>query len=306
LTTGLVLGAGGSVGFAYHVGTLSALAESGWDPRKANVIVGTSTGAVTAALLRAGVSPADLYCGLLGRPLSEIGQQVLAEGEHLLTLMANMRKGQPRAGRPASISLLTELAKRPWRIRPGLFLAGLRPVGTVSTESIEAVFDGVFGDDWPLESLWVCAVELDSGRRVIFGHDGGPVADVGTAVAASAAVPSFFEPVVVDGRRFVDGGVHSPVNADVFAGMRLDRVIVSAPMGIGARPNRFGVDLPGRFLNHRTARKELAAIGQAGVETEVFEPGAGELALMHYDSFELDHLPDIAMTARDAALKRLA
>jgi NTE family protein len=175
----------------------------------------------------------------------------------------------------------------------------------VSTESIAAVFDGVFGDNWPTESLWVCAVELDSGRRVIFGP-GGPGAAVGTAVAASTAVPSFFEPVVVDGRRFVDGGVHSPVNADVLAGMRLDRVIVSAPMGIGASPKRFGLDLPGRFLNHRTARKELAAMGQAGVETEVFEPGAGELALMHYDSFELDHLPDIAMAARDAALKRLA
>ena len=47
----------------------------------------------------------------------------------------------------------------------------------------------------------------------------------------------------------------------------VSRAIVSAPMGMGARPNRFGVDLPGRFLNHRTARKELAAIGQAGVET---------------------------------------
>ena len=34
---GLVLGAGGTVGHAYHAGTLAALAEAGWDARDARV-----------------------------------------------------------------------------------------------------------------------------------------------------------------------------------------------------------------------------------------------------------------------------
>jgi len=42
---GLVLGAGGIVGHAFHAGVLGALAEvTGWDPRAAEVVVGTSAG----------------------------------------------------------------------------------------------------------------------------------------------------------------------------------------------------------------------------------------------------------------------
>ena len=42
---GLVLGAGGATGHAFHAGVLSALAEeTGWDPRAADIIVGTSAG----------------------------------------------------------------------------------------------------------------------------------------------------------------------------------------------------------------------------------------------------------------------
>ena len=58
---GLVLGAGGVVGHAWHGGVLRALeAETGWDPRDADVIVGTSAGAVVGAALRAEVEVNDI------------------------------------------------------------------------------------------------------------------------------------------------------------------------------------------------------------------------------------------------------
>ncbi|MPY93695.1 MAG: patatin-like phospholipase family protein, partial [Acidimicrobiia bacterium] len=54
----LVLGAGGTVGHAYHAGTLAALGElTGWDARHADVVVGTSAGSIVGAMLRAGVGP---------------------------------------------------------------------------------------------------------------------------------------------------------------------------------------------------------------------------------------------------------
>jgi predicted acylesterase/phospholipase RssA len=59
---------------------------------------------------------------------------------------------------------------------------------------------------------------------------GAPVADVGTAVAASCAIPAYFSPVQVDGVAYVDGGVHSPSNADVVARDRPDLVVVLSPM----------------------------------------------------------------------------
>ena len=150
----------------------------------------------------------------------------------------------------------------------------------------------------------MCAVDLDDGRRVVLGHDDGPAVDVGTAVAASSAVPSLFAPVVVEGRRLVDGGLHSPANADVLADAidELDAVVVSAPMGLGSRPGRRGADLPGRMLNHWTTSRELRRFHQAGVPVTVFEPGAPELELMHYDAFDLTHRVEIARRAHDAAL----
>src|SRR3972149_9166718 len=50
---GLVLGGGGVTGAAFHFATLFSLRmATGWDPGDADVIVGTSSGAVVAALAR--------------------------------------------------------------------------------------------------------------------------------------------------------------------------------------------------------------------------------------------------------------
>src|SRR3954471_12436637 len=76
---GLVLGAGGATGHAFHIGVLAALEEAtGWDPRTADVIVGTSAGAIIGALLRAGLGPRDLAARALGEDLSAEGQKVAA------------------------------------------------------------------------------------------------------------------------------------------------------------------------------------------------------------------------------------
>ena len=64
---GLVLGAGGVAGGAWHAGVLAALAEeTGWDARSAAVIVGTSAGSIIGAALRSGVAPRDLHATAVG------------------------------------------------------------------------------------------------------------------------------------------------------------------------------------------------------------------------------------------------
>src|SRR6266536_4643810 len=71
---GLVLGAGGVVGHAFHAGVLRALEEAtGWDPRTADVIVGTSAGAYAGAQLRAGLCTADLLARVAGEAVSVDG-----------------------------------------------------------------------------------------------------------------------------------------------------------------------------------------------------------------------------------------
>src|SRR5436305_1727548 len=75
---GLVLGAGGIVGQAYHAGVLAALEHDlGWDPRTAEIIVGSSAGSVTGTLLRLGVPAHDLAAFAVEAPLSVEGALVL-------------------------------------------------------------------------------------------------------------------------------------------------------------------------------------------------------------------------------------
>jgi predicted acylesterase/phospholipase RssA len=68
---GLVLGAGGVVGQAYHAGVLAALEHDwGFDTRSVDVVVGTSAGSITGVFLRLGVSAADLAAWTVKAPLS--------------------------------------------------------------------------------------------------------------------------------------------------------------------------------------------------------------------------------------------
>ena len=73
---GLVLGAGGVTGGAYIAGALAALENDlGFDARSADVIVGTSAGALIGALLRSGISAGDLAAWT-------IGARVVGRGTH--------------------------------------------------------------------------------------------------------------------------------------------------------------------------------------------------------------------------------
>ena len=68
---GLVLGAGGVVGQAYHAGVLAVLEHDyGFDARDVDMIVGTSAGSITGTLLRLGVSSGDLAAWTVKAPLS--------------------------------------------------------------------------------------------------------------------------------------------------------------------------------------------------------------------------------------------
>ena len=83
-------------------------------------------------------------------------------------------------------------------------------------------------DAWPERTMWIVAVDLHSGQRVVFGRDVRP--RVAEAVAASCAVPGYYAPVTIEGRQYVDGGAWSIVSLDLLADQDLDLVIVSAPL----------------------------------------------------------------------------
>ncbi|MDQ2726835.1 MAG: patatin-like phospholipase family protein [Actinomycetota bacterium] len=302
----VVLGAGGPVGHAFHAGVLAALCEEGWDGRNADLLVGTSVGAITAGLLRAGLAPGDLFAYTTNRALSDEGAALLHKGWPDADFHVDLAQRR-RHGPAAAPRLLADLARSPRHVRAGLIMAALAPTGEVSTDIITEGFGRILGPVWPQPSLLVSAVDLDAGTRVVFGAPGATRPDPGLAVAASCAVPSYFVPVQIAGRRYVDGGLFSPANTDLAGadGHGYDIVLASVPMGIGGWPNRRGLDLPGRLGNQRSARRGLRSFRRAGAVTATFAPGAAELEVMRYDAFDFGHLPEIAYRAAAATRLRL-
>ncbi|HET6793921.1 MAG TPA: patatin-like phospholipase family protein [Acidimicrobiales bacterium] len=300
---GLVLGAGGVVGHAFHAGVLSALAEAtGFEPGTAETVVGTSAGSVVGAMLRAGVSAADLAARALGRPLSDHAASLLARAG--ITAPANAWEG-PRPFRMsmAEPALLARAALRPWTARPGALAAAVLPQGTVPNDMLTTAFDRLFGTGWP-RGYWACSVALSDGRRVVFGRHGAPAATVGQAVAASCAIPGFFAPIEVDGVRYVDGGVHSPTNADVLAAHHLDLVVVVSPMS-AARPLGTGMDMAGRRLARVSLAAEVARLRRRGLRTAVFQPTADDRRAMGFNAMDPGRRAAVTNQARQSTFARL-
>ena len=84
----------------------------------------------------------------------------------------------------------------------------------------------------PLEKLnklmAVVATDLQSGEPVVFR-----TGNTGMAVRASSSVPGLFQPVAINGREYVDGGLVSPVPVGVARRLGADFVIA---VDISARP----------------------------------------------------------------------
>jgi NTE family protein len=259
------------VGVAYHGAVLAAIEEvTGWDPRKADVIVGTSAGSISAAMLRAGVAAGDLMRISEGQPLSLEGARLAEVGK------PHRPRPQPRDVlhiRPVADPLGVVHGFAHPRSHPlGALLAALMPSGGIPTRAISNGIDAVYAGAWPAELLWLCAIGLRDGRRVVFGQPDSPEARVGQAVAASSAVPAYFQPVTIGGRRYVDGGMRSPTNMDLMAGAGMDLVIVSSPMSQAeARPaNAAGALMRQPFRAY--LRAEVAALRRTGVPVVAIEP----------------------------------
>jgi NTE family protein len=300
---GLVLGAGGVLGLAYHAGALAALAEAtGWDPRTVEVVVGTSAGSITASLLRAGLPAPDLLARATGAPLSAEGRRLLAGAGPGAAGVASRRRRSWTV--PGSTRLLGRALARPGSVRLGAAIAAALPHGSLSTESFIGGLRGVLPSAWPERPTWLCAVRLDDGARVIFGAPGAPSATWPDAVAASCAIPSVFQPVVIGGRRYVDGGAHSVTNLDAAAGRGLDLVVVSAPMAMRgvALP---APDMPLRLAASARLRAETAAVRRAGTTVVLLLPSSADRRAMGLHMMDASRRAAVAEQARASVLEWL-
>ncbi|MFB6838669.1 patatin-like phospholipase family protein [Streptomyces sp. NPDC056361] len=224
--TALVLGAGGLVGAGWATGVLQGLADAGTDLTTADLIVGSSAGAVVGARIAAGERSLDeLYAEQVSGGVTEPAAR-LGPGSVLRYALAVLTSRTPEAygrklGRLALRARTVDEAARRATVAERL--------GTTTA--------------WPGRRLLVTAVDAASGELAVYDADSGvPLVD---AVTASCAIPGAWPPATIDGRRWIDGGIHSTANAHLAAGH--DRVVVIAPTALGNKvvlsPARQGADL---------------------------------------------------------------
>jgi NTE family protein len=298
---GLVLGGGGLTGGAFHAGVLGALADAGWDARTADVLLGTSAGAITATSLAAGMPPADMVRRHLGEPLSPAATAMLARVSPGARGFA--ASDQPVRA-PASPALLGALLRNPRQAHPGKLAAAALPVGRVPTDAIAGGMDQLCQGKWPSDRLRITALRLRDGATVVFGRPGVSRPTVGSAVAASCAIPGYFAPVTIGGERYVDGGTTSACNAEAVLPEDLDAVIISAPMAIHSGA-RLALDTPWRRALRRQVDSEISKLRGVGTQVFLFAPTADVAAVMGANPMAAGREPAVARAAYRAAAERL-
>ncbi|ONH53028.1 patatin [Frankia sp. CcI49] len=324
---GLVLGAGGVLGSAWMIGALRAIeTEQGIDVRDHDVVVGTSAGSVIAALLGLGVG-ADVMVNS-ERGIFEPGYPVLDYRDLGASLppRPRMRMGSPR--------LLTATALHPRQASPMVALAALLPQGRGQIAAIgDLVSAAVARLDEPLDPLsakrsasvppgarrgrtptalrpngWprspglrVVAMDFDTGGRVLFGSESAPPAPLPEAVMASCAIPGWYAPIRIAGRRFVDGGTRSPASLDLLADSDLDEVTVLAPAcSFECDRPRGAVALVERQMRRAATRRlarEIELVQAAGIRVTVLCPGPEDLEVIGGNMMDLTRRAEVFETS---------
>lgn len=238
--TALVLGGGGITGIAWELGILKGLASAGVDLSSADLVIGTSAGAVVGAQVTSGHSLDELYDVQLEPPDHEIGAE-FGRGTMIRMVLPMVIPGKPH------------------RKRARIGRAALRAHPPGGAHRIEVIRSRIGVTDWPDADLRVTAVEAESGKSVVFDRHSG--VDLVHAVAASCAVPLVWPAVTIGGMHYVDGGMRSTANADLASGY--DVVVVIAP-------------LPQSFSKATSIRAQLERTG--ATSTAVVTPDAHALA----------------------------
>jgi NTE family protein len=255
----LVLGGGGPVGIAWESGLLNGLADGGVDVSTADFTMGTSAGSFVGARLAMGVDPRTFAEPFINPAVGETRDD-----------------RPPRAsGPPADLSALTKLMAEAQNDpqngmkRLGAFALNANTISEADfIETFGSAFRELPDDAWPQRAFACTAVDTATGDFALWTADSK--VGIKYAVSSSCSVPGIYPPVTINGRRYMDGGMRSTINADMAKGY--DKVLVVVVRG----------DAPGAMGERMRARREaeFQILRDAGAEVRMIGPNAESLAAM--------------------------
>jgi NTE family protein len=300
---GLVFGAGGVLGAAWMTGALARLQDRlPGAAADVDLVVGTSAGSVLAAALRCRASLDEMVawqCGDASGILSE--SVVLAAKDGPLPPLPHLRLG--------SLPLARAALLRPLQVPPWVGASGWLPHGRGQHAALRSLvsalysrhqqhpFGGGAPPHWADGHTWVAAMDYDSGRHVLFGRQDAPRASLPDAVVASCSIPGWYEPMVIDGRRYVDGGVRSATSLSALRGTNVHEVYVLAPMA-STEPDHplhphLRIERRFRQLITLVLLRQAKALSAEGKHVTIVTPGPRDLAVMGANLMDPRRRPDV-------------
>lgn len=234
----LVLAGGGITGAVYEVGALHAINSLlvGRTVNDFDIYVGTSGGALVAALIANGFTPPEIM-QLIDRRHPEIRNMRVGDlfdltPTHFLQRLRRLPGALYRAGRDlvrqGREAALTDML---WE------LAEVLPSGFYSMAALERyvcellTLPGSSNDFRTLpKELYIVATDLDTGRRAVFSRNDHGEVPISRTVAASSAVPVLYRPVQIGERDYVDGGLQGAASLDLAIEAGAELVVCINPM----------------------------------------------------------------------------
>ena len=217
----------------YQVGALAALEEGLEGLCNFEIYVGCSAGSVVASILANGVSAAEIY-RIVDQDLSDplnFGRNAVYGGDSFRQACGRFGRLMWAVGKNAMTGLrgsIPDMLARAERDLPSGFFS-LTALERWMREMFAARgLSNTFGT-LP-HTLLIPAIDLDRAERVVFGRDKLREVPVSQAIAASSAIPGFFEPYTLEGRDYVDGGVGFCGHADLAVQAGAETVLVINPL----------------------------------------------------------------------------
>jgi NTE family protein len=259
---GLALGGGGARGLA-HVVMLEAFDELGLRPK---VIAGTSIGAVIGAAYASGMSAREIRAQM---------QEVLsARFELARDLFAARARTLPRVSR---------------------FFSPLNAV--LSPEALlDLIYPARVARDFAQLDIPMKIVATDFYALDAHIFETGSLRQ---AVAASMALPAIFEPIVIDGKAYVDGGLVNPLPYDLVREgtdftIAIDVSGVPVPAPDRAHPTATESLFAASFIFERTIIREKLKTEQPDI---LIQAGTSHFQLL--DIWKVDDILAAAIPAKE-------
>jgi NTE family protein len=252
----LILGGGGPVGEAWESGVIVGLMEKGVDLSRADLIVGTSAGAIVGARLASRMPSSSIIEAAVARsdgpPPSKADERPTGPPPDLKFLGDKLE--EMGAGTASQQSIRAEIGRWAEKVHP-----------VVSESLFVASYRRRFPDQqWP-RGYECVAVDTADGSMVVWNETSGvPLA---LAVASSCALPGVFAPVSIKNHQYMDGGVRSVTNADLARGCK--KALVMAPT--------MGLDDPMAKSFTRPLSAELQTLRDGRCKVELIAPDVASL-----------------------------